>query len=967
MRVTTLACLLAVLIAACSAPPQPVQQPVVPEPEYPARFEVLVFSKTAGFRHGSIEDGIIAIQQLGEAHQFGVAATEDAGRFTPDELATYEAVVFLNTTLDVLDDEQQAAFEGYIQQGGGFVGIHAAADTEYNWPWYGGLVGAYFQSHPQQQDAQILFTDRHHPSTAGLPHRWTHYDEWYNYRANPRADVHVLAVVEERSYEGGAMGHDHPIAWAHAYDGGRAWYTGLGHTPESYSDAVFLRHLLGGIEWAAGQQEGDVTATLASGYEEVVLTGELTDPMEIDITSDGRVFIIEWAGAVKIWEPETGAMRVVGWVPVEKNIEDGLLGLALDPAFDDNGWLYIYYSPVTTEPKFNRLSRFTYDGEMIDVDSEIAMLEIPVQRVQCCHSGGGVQFDAEGLLYLSTGDNSGGERDHPDEAVRRMADQGRTAANTNDLRGKILRIRPQPDGSYTIPEGNLFEADDTHRGEIYTMGHRNPFRFSIDKKTGWIYWGDVGPGAGGGWDEFNQARGPGFFGWPLFTGYNEPFVDYHFYGADDMTPYQDPAHPVNASPFNTGTRDLPPAQSAWIPYLYGTSEEFPELVAGGLNPMGGPVFHYDAATAHPRALPPYYDDKVMIYEWMRNWVLVVTLDAQGDLLKIDPFLPGLDYISPMDIEVGPHGRLYLLEWGDEFWGSNANAQLVRLDYYGTEAHPPREPETASSSHGPGPISLAWPPAGGFFDFDQPIRYRVDLMDQALADQVSVRTYTGFDTSPFPLDTFAGMEGTFTISRKYTHAPDVHYVNRFAEVEACLYGSRSAATCARVRLQPQTKEAEHIASEQGATRKTYSARPASEHWGRTALTVMRVQNGSQLAYEPINLMNVESLTFRFRATEPGTLEARFDQPDAPALVTLEIAPETGTAVVPVQAEYLAGVPPDAWGLAQLEQGAYDNWREITVPIADPGGVHTLLLDFKSEASKTWLELDWIRFNGQGVLE
>ncbi len=966
MRATTLALFLGVLIAACSAPPQTTPQVVVEE-EGPTRFEVLVFSKTAGFRHKSIEDGIAAIRQLGRAHDFGVTATEDAAVFTVDELAKYEAVIFLSTTQDILNDEQQAAFEGYIRQGGGFVGIHAAADTEYDWEWYGGLVGAYFESHPARQNADVLFTDRHHPSTAGLPHRWNHYDEWYNYKANPRGDVHVLAVVAERSYDGGKMGHDHPIAWAHEYDGGRAWYTGLGHTSESFSEDVMLRHLLGGIEWAAGAQDSDVTATLASGFEEVVLTGALTDPMEIDITTDGRVFIIEWAGVIKIWEPELGPVRVVGWLPVEKNIEDGLLGLALDPAFDDNGWLYIYYSPVTAGQKINRLSRFRYDGEMIDMESEIAMLEIPVQRVQCCHSGGAVQFDANGLLYLSTGDNSGGQRDHEDETRRRIADQGRTAANTNDLRGKILRIRPQPDGSYTIPEGNLFEAGTQHRGEIYTMGHRNPFRFSIDDKTGWIYWGDVGPGVGGGWDEFNQARGPGFFGWPLFTGYNEPFSQYHFYGAEDMSPYQDPANPINASPFNTGAHDLPPAQPAWIPYLYGTSEEFPELGAGGLNPMVGPIFHFDAATAHPRALPPYYDDKVMIYEWMRNWVQVVTLDEEGRILKIDPFLPGLDYISPMDIEVGPQGRLYILEWGDEFWGSNANAQLVRLDYYGTEARPPMEAGTASSSHSHGPLSVAWPPAGGFFDFEKPLRYRVDLHDQVLADQVSVRIYTGFDTSPLLLETHTGLEGTFAVSRKYTHAPDVHYVNRFAEVEACLGKARGLASCDRVRLQPQTKEAEHVSSKQEATRKTYSARPASEHWGRTALTVMRVENGSQLAYEPINLLNVESLTFRFRALKTGTLEARLDQPDAPALATLEIDSETGAAVVPVQAIYLEGVPPDASGLGSLEKGAYDNWREITVPITDPGGVHTLLLDFKSEESKVWLELDWIRFNGQGVLE
>ena len=171
----------------------------------------------------------------------------------------------------------------------------------------------------------------------------------------------------------------------------------------------------------------------------MVLTTELTDPMEIDITSDGRVFIIEWAGSIKIWEPATGAMRVIGWLPVDKNIEDGLLGLALDPQFDENQWVYIYYSVISDVPKkVNRLSRFVYDGYLLDMDSEIAMLEIPVQRTTCCHSGGSVQFDKDGLLYLSTGDNSGGDRNSPDPDLRRMADQGRTSANTNDLRCPIV-------------------------------------------------------------------------------------------------------------------------------------------------------------------------------------------------------------------------------------------------------------------------------------------------------------------------------------------------------------------------------------------------------------------------------------------------------------------------------------------------------------------------------------------------
>jgi type 1 glutamine amidotransferase len=214
--------------------------------------KVLVFSKTAGFRHDSIPAGISAIQQLGTANGFTVTATEDANQFTTANLAQYQAVIWLSTTGDVLNATQQTAFESYIGSGGGYVGIHAAADTEYDWPFYGGLVGAYFSSHPAIQQASITVEDRTSAATSHLPATWTRTDEWYNYRANPRPNVHVLMRLNESSYTGGTMGADHPITWCQNYRGGRAFYTGLGHTQESYADSNFTRMLLGGIQIAAG-------------------------------------------------------------------------------------------------------------------------------------------------------------------------------------------------------------------------------------------------------------------------------------------------------------------------------------------------------------------------------------------------------------------------------------------------------------------------------------------------------------------------------------------------------------------------------------------------------------------------------------------------------------------------------------------------------------------------------------------
>jgi type 1 glutamine amidotransferase len=240
-----------------SASPHASAAPQTGPAEGQPRFSALVFSKTGGYRHDSIDEGIAAIIALGAAHQFQVDTGEDAAMFTDAQLANYQVVIFLNTTGDILDDQQQAAFERFIRRGGGFVGVHSATDTEYDWPWYHELVGAYFKNHPAIQPAAIDVVDRQHPSTRGLPPRWERTDEWYNFRSAPGPNVTVLATLDEMSYSGGTMGTSHPIAWYHTYDGGRAWYTALGHTAESYAEPLFLDHLLGGILWAAGVSGND--------------------------------------------------------------------------------------------------------------------------------------------------------------------------------------------------------------------------------------------------------------------------------------------------------------------------------------------------------------------------------------------------------------------------------------------------------------------------------------------------------------------------------------------------------------------------------------------------------------------------------------------------------------------------------------------------------------------------------------
>lgn len=211
--------------------------------------KILVYSKTRGFHHASIPAGLAAIQKLGLENNFEVDTTTDSSYFVPKTLKKYAAVVFLSTTGNILNDEQQTAFEKYIQGGGGFVGVHAATDTEYDWPWYNKLVGAYFKSHPKQQEAVLNITDNAHISTKHLPATWKRFDEWYNFKSL-QPGLHVLITIDEKSYQGGANGDFHPMAWYHDFDGGRAFYTEFGHTDESYSDPMFLQHLLGGIQYA---------------------------------------------------------------------------------------------------------------------------------------------------------------------------------------------------------------------------------------------------------------------------------------------------------------------------------------------------------------------------------------------------------------------------------------------------------------------------------------------------------------------------------------------------------------------------------------------------------------------------------------------------------------------------------------------------------------------------------------------
>ncbi|SFD53792.1 ThuA domain-containing protein [Streptomyces aidingensis] len=743
-------------------------------------FDVLVFSRTAGFRHDSIDEGIAAIRQLGAENHFSVTATEDPAQFTDANLAQYEAVVWLSTTGDVLDSAQQAAFERYIRAGGGYAGIHAASDTEYDWPWYGGLVGAYFDSHPHNQQATLTVEDPDHPSTAHLPDSWSRFDEWYNYRDNPRGDVHVLASLDESSYTGGTMDGDHPIAWCHAYDGGRSWYTGGGHTAESYSEPEFRQHLLGGILSVAGAAPAPECGGTAGPPEDPVFqqvalakTGaEVGEPMSLTVLPDGGVLHTSRDGTVRHTD-FAGNTRVAGRLDVYSHDEEGLQGIAADPGFAANRWVYLFYAPRLSTPDggapatgtpaemapfdgVNRLSRFTLNADhTLDPDSEVTLLDVPTNRGMCCHVGGDIDFDAAGNLYLTTGDDSNPFESDGYSPLDERSDSNpgydaqRTSANSNDLRGKILRITPQPDGTYTIPEGNMFApgTPDT-RPEIYAMGFRNPFRMSVDDETGIVYLGDYGPDAGtadsergpAGSVSFERVTGPGFYGWPYCDNFNNPYHEWVFPGGPSEGAYDCAGGPVNDSPNNTGITELPPSQAAWIPYAPGM--EPPEFGQGSWSPMGGPVYRYDPDSPSTIKFPPQFDGQYFAGEFGRRWIRNIELDAAGGVAAINDF-PWTG-TQVMDMEFGDNGALYVLDYGTGWFNGDENAGLYRIEHVsGDDGRAPVAAVSADRTSGTAPLTVAFSSEGSSDPDGDPLGYSWDFGDGSppSAEPHPTHTYT----------------------------------------------------------------------------------------------------------------------------------------------------------------------------------------------------------------------------------
>lgn len=436
-----------------------------------------------------------------------------------------------------------------------------------------------------------------------------------------------------------------------------------------------------------------------SRFTPVTLTqpGELDEPNTFEVLTDGRVLISERKGTIKLYDPISKITKTIATLPVNTKYtsargtvteaEEGLLGLTIDPDFNKNHWVYTFYANAT-EKKWE-LTRWNFENETLVAGSEKILLQFETQREVCCHTGGGMTWDAKHNLYLTVGNNTGALlSSSTDERPNRVHwDDQRGTANTNSLLGKILRIHPEADGTYTIPAGNLFpKGMDKTRPEIYTMGHRNPWRPSIDSKTGWLYWGDIGPDATEesevspkGYDELNQARKPGFFGWPYFVGPNVAYSIFD-YVSGESGPKKDPNKPVNNSVNNTGLKELPAVSAPFIYYPYSASAEFPLVGTGSRSSVGGPIYHRLDRPAAKRPWPAYYEGKWLATDLARGWIMAISMKANGDYSGMEQFLPTYHPIEPIDMKFGPDGDLYVLEYGSVWFGKSDNAKLVRIEY-----------------------------------------------------------------------------------------------------------------------------------------------------------------------------------------------------------------------------------------------------------------------------------------------
>ena len=523
----------------------------------------------------------------------------------------------------------------------------------------------------------------------------------------------------------------------------------------------------------------EVEKPAAVRFKITVLFEGMVDPVAMDISPNGNIYIIERWGTLSVYDPQLKQARVIGKMEPATPSETGLLGLILAPEFsEETPVLYLLYTQEVLNAEtgkkqlVNTVSRFRLKDGLLDKSSEEIILKIPLEHGQ--HVGGDLDFDSHGNLYISVGDNThnivskhnnGIIRNHAkygsasmdQRPGKQLYDSQRTAANSMEFRGKILRIRPIADGTrpYTIPEGNLFPDGKDGLPEIYTMGNRNPFRIQVDQKADVLYWGEVGVNASDksergppGYDEINRAEKAGNFGWPYFSGDNESFALMD-YDTAEVIRYFDPERPENLSPNNGGLKILPQAQPAFLAYSAKSHPLYPALGQGGKTAIPGPVYYWESSKQSASAFPAYYDRVLFISDWVRSWINLVHLDEENKIKSIERFMPDEPFAKPVNMKFGPDGALYILEYGSAYRNSQ-DSKLSKVEYNAGNL-PPLAHMTADKTVGDLPLSVNFYADQSLdHDADDILTYRWFINDSTLIGESKRINYSFKSPGVFPV-------------------------------------------------------------------------------------------------------------------------------------------------------------------------------------------------------------------------
>ncbi|MEU2679709.1 ThuA domain-containing protein [Streptomyces sp. NPDC007107] len=1008
---------------------------------------MLVYSGGTHASPDTVRAGVDAVRGLGALNGFGVEATDDPDVFDDDRLARFHAIVFNGAAPSPqgqgqgqeqeggwegtgFDAQARAALRTYIRAGGGWVGLHGAAAGAHDWDWYEGLVGAAVDRATPVQTGRVEVLDHAHPSTVTLPDLWERTEEWYNWRTDPVGTVHTLAGIRVRDGIAGLdEGAHHPWSWCQDYDGGRSWFTAGGGAAQDFRDGAFLSHLLGGIQWAAGAIPGDCTATRSGSFQRTPLaTSGLTDVVDVAVASDRRVFVAQRTGQLKVVDQRTMKVSTaldLAYTPGVVGRTDGLTGLALDPDFAENNWLYLLRSesrhaetprsgtprsgtPHVETPRSGSLgsdtpspgtaghrlalSRFTADGDTVDPASEKRLLTLPVRR-PTAGSGpplsGSLAFDRAGRLYVGTG----GLGVPP------------ASGAPDDAQGSVLRITPQDDGTYTVPEGNLLDRGTAAaRPEIYATGLRAPYRFTVDPASGTLL--AAGTGADGA-AEYVRITEAGRAGLPYCSGSTSR-------GAADCAPRGNGAG-------TTGSAAGPP--------------------------VSGPVYDYDPANLYRTTFPQYFAGKWLTYDPAGGRFTALSFQRTdqsfsdprfapveaGELHSVTGVFEDMKWQRPAAAAFGPDGALYVVDSGpvsgSGLDGGTGGAGLFRIDHVG-DGRLPGAAVDADRDNGPAPLTVsftgagsglppgvpvtyAWdfdgdgatdsteanpsytyrsagqftarltvtgpegttamagqeitvgntrpritvrrPQDGGFFRPGEALALTVDVADaedgkdtRIDCSRIVVRSQAGASGALRPLPGSPGCRGSIAMaagdeaSRSGSRRVTVQYTDKGAPGVPELTGSTSLT------LRPAFQEAELFTSTGGAHGGVVTgSRPAAS--GGRALT--EIEDGDWIALDPVNLRGIRSVTVGATPCGTGgTIEFRAGSPDGRLL---------GSLAVPGAEDAAAGRATVGRTAALSPAGA----------LKSRSGGMTLYVVFTSPAWSSekpdLFTVDWLRFDGPGI--